>query len=90
MICRYKKLVMVKVNPDLGGRHLEAYNAGFDEVVEEVESEGAVLDVRPITNQDGATLMYATISDMGTGEVTLRDINFIILDLDDVRSRIKR
>lgn len=90
MICHYKKIVTVPVNPSLGDKHLEAYNAGLDEIFEEVDSEGAVLDIQPIKNQDGATLMYATIADMTTGEVTLRDVNVITLDVNDVRSRIKR
>lgn len=90
MICHYKKIVTVTVKPDLGGKHLDAYNSGLDEMLEEVDSEGAVLDIQPIKNQDGATLMYATIADMTTGEVTLRDVNVISLDVNDVRSRIKR
>ena len=57
MICHYKKIVTVTVNPSLGDKHLEAYNAGLDEIFEEVESEGAVLDIQPIKNQDGATLV---------------------------------
>jgi hypothetical protein len=90
MICHYKKIVTVTVKPDLGGKHLDAYNSGLDEMLEEVDSEGAVLDIQPIKNQDGATLMYATIADMETGEMTLRDVNVISLDVNDVRSRIKR
>ena len=89
MICHYKKIVTVPVNPSLGDKHLEAYNAGLDEIFEEVDSEGAVLDIQPIKNQDGATLMYATIADMTTGEMTLRDVNVISLDVNYVRSRIE-
>ena len=89
MICHYKKIVTVPVNPSLGDKHLDAYNAGLDEIFEEVDSEGAVLDIQPIKNQDGATLMYAAIADMTTGEMTLRDVNVISLDVNYVRSRIE-
>ena len=90
MICHYKKIVTVPVNPSLGDKHLEAYNAGLVEIFEEVESEGAVFDIQTIKNQDVATLLYATIADLTTVEMTQRAVNVIILDVHDVRSRIKR
>ena len=80
---------MVPVNPELGDRHRAAFEARMTEITEEEDSAGAIIDIRPITDNQG-TAMWATIVDMETGEATTRNIETLIIDLNAIRIRLAR